>query len=180
MASLVKTPSKEPVKREPIARLIYFIERHSCRNLPVTTVRYLGPLQLYCHVFATNRNYGWNRFLFYIYGFGMATSRLFSGRLVDRGKITSYRSPDFIWFVSAFPGWVPVGWLIDFSLVDYLFLLFIALLLGIGFGTIFRIQYIIGQSGSQQPTRYSLPALPFTSWGCRYRIGYAGMDIMYK
>ena len=46
-------------KRTDIARPIYFIERHSCRNLPATTVRTLrNDLQLYGHVFATNRNYG--------------------------------------------------------------------------------------------------------------------------
>ena len=61
--------------------------------------------------------------------------------------------------------------------VDYLFLLFHSFITGYRFWNhVSGIQYIVCQSGSQQPTRYSYQHLPY-SMGCRYRSGYAGRRI---
>ena len=90
MASLVKTPAKEPVKREPISLdrfiLLKGIPAGIC--LLLLSVPYgmtSNYIAMYSQQIGITAETG---FFFTFMAFGMATSRLFSGRLVDRGKIT--------------------------------------------------------------------------------------------
>ncbi len=179
MASLVKTPVKEPVKREPISLdrfiLLKGIPAGIC--LLLLSVPYgmtSNYIAMYSQQIGITAETG---FFFTFMAFGMATSRLFSGRLVDRGKITQVIEAGLYLVCFCFFGLSACGWLIDFSLqwTTYFFF-FIALLLGIGFNHVSGIQYIVCQSGSQQPTRYSYQHLPYFM-GCRYRSGYAGRRI---
>lgn len=180
MASLVKTPAKEPVKREPISLdrfiLLKGIPAGIC--LLLLSVPYgmtSNYIAMYSQQIGITAETG---FFFTFMAFGMATSRLFSGRLVDRGKITQvieartlfglfllFRA-ECLWVVNRLQ-----------PTVDYLFLLFHSFITGYRFWNhVSGIQYIVCQSGSQQPTRYSYQHLPYFM-GCRYRSGYAGRRI---
>ena len=90
MASLVTPPVKEPVKREPISLdrfiLLKGIPAGIC--LLLLSVPYgmtSNYIAMYSQQIGITAETG---FFFTFMAFGMATSRLFSGRLVDRGKIT--------------------------------------------------------------------------------------------
>ena len=152
MASLVKTPAKEPVKREPISLdrfiLLKGIPAGIC--LLLLSVPYgmtSNYIAMYSQQIGITAETG---FFFTFMAFGMATSRLFSGRLVvNRLQPT----------------------------VDYLFLLFHSFITRHRFWNhVSGIQYIVCQSGSQQPTRYGYQHLSYFM-GCRDRSRYAGRRI---
>ena len=78
-ASLVKTPYKPPVKREPISldRFILLL------SIPYgMTTNYVA---MYARQIGLHTQTG---FFFTFMAVGMAISRIFSGKLVDRGRIT--------------------------------------------------------------------------------------------
>ena len=97
--------------------------------------------------------------------FGMATSRLFSGRLVDRGKITQVIEAGLYLVCFCFFGLSACGWLIDFSLqwTTYFFF-FIALLLGIGFGTMFPAFNTLFVNLAPNSQRGTATSTYLTSW----------------
>ena len=118
MASLVKTPAKEPVKREPISLdrfiLLKGIPAGIC--LLLLSVPYgmtSNYIAMYSQQIGITAETG---FFFTFMAFGMATSRLFSGRLVDRGKITQVIEAGLYLVCFCFFGLSACGWLIDFSL----------------------------------------------------------------
>lgn len=89
-ASLVKTPYKPPVKREPISldRFILMKGLPAGLSLLLLSIPY-GMTTNYVAMYA--RQIGLNTqtgFFFTFMAVGMAISRIFSGKLVDRGKIT--------------------------------------------------------------------------------------------
>ena len=176
MASLVTPPVKEPVKREPISLdrfiLLKGIPAGIC--LLLLSVPYgmtSNYIAMYSQQIGITAETG---FFFTFMAFGMATSRLFSGRLVDRGKITQVIEAGLYLVCFCFFGLSACGWLIDFSLQWTTYFFFIT---GYRFWNhVSGIQYIVCQSGSQQPTRYSYQHLPYFM-GCRYRSGYAGRRI---
>lgn len=105
--------------------------------------------------------------------FGMATSRLFSGRLVDRGQDnTSYRSPGLYLVCFCFFGLSACGWLIDFNLqwTTYFFF-FIALLLGIGFGTMFPAFNTLFVNLAPNSQRGTATSTYLTSWDVGIGVG---------
>ena len=89
-ASLVKTPYKPPVKREPISldRFIPMKGLPAGLSLLLLSIPY-GMTTNYVAMYA--RQIGLNTqtgFFFTFMAVGMVISRIFSGKLVDRGKIT--------------------------------------------------------------------------------------------
>ena len=89
-ASLVKTPYKPPVKREPISldRFILLKGMPAGLSLLLLSIPY-GMTTNYVAMYA--RQIGLHTqtgFFFTFMAVGMAISRIFSGKLVDRGRIT--------------------------------------------------------------------------------------------
>ena len=89
-ASLVKTPYKPPVKREPISldRFILLKGLPAGLSLLLLSIPYgmtTNYVAMYARQIGINTQTG---FFFTFMAIGMAISRIFSGKLVDRGKIT--------------------------------------------------------------------------------------------
>lgn len=89
MATLVKTPAKEPVKKEPISLDRFIL----LKGLPVGFVLLLlsipyGMTSSYVAMYAHNIGIeGGSGIFFTLMAVGMATSRIFSGKQVDKGRI---------------------------------------------------------------------------------------------
>ena len=139
-ASMVKTPYKPPVKREPISldRFILIKGLPAGLSLLLLSIPYgmtTNYVAMYAKQIGITAETG---FFFTLMAVGMAISRLFSGRLVDKGKITQVINAGlylvcFCYFALTACGWL-IGW--NYAFTTSLFFL-IALLLGIGFGTMF-------------------------------------------
>ena len=86
-ASLVKTPYKPPVKREPISldRFILLKGMPAGLSLLLLSIPY-GMTTNYVAMYAREIGIHTNRFLFTFMAVGMAISRIFSGKLVGPGK----------------------------------------------------------------------------------------------
>jgi hypothetical protein len=89
-ANLVKTPYKPPVKREPISldRFILLKGLPAGFSLLLLSIPY-GMTTNYVAMYAKEIGiHATTGFFFTFMAVGMAISRIFSGRIVDRGKIT--------------------------------------------------------------------------------------------
>ena len=139
-ASLVKTPYKPPVKRDPISldRFILLKGLPAGLGLLLLSIPY-GMTTNYVAMYA--RQIGLEvstGFFFTCMAVGMAISRLFSGRLVDKGKVTQVIKVGLYIVILSFSllsGCVEViRW--DVSVCRVLFFT-IALMLGVGLGSMF-------------------------------------------
>ena len=139
-ASLVKTTYKPPVKREPISldRFILLKGIPAGFSLLLLSIPYgmtTNYVAMYAKQIGIQSSTG---FFFTFMALGMAVSRLFSGRLVDRGMVTQVIEAGLYLVCFCFFGLSSCGWLTTWSLQWTTYFLFtIALLLGIGFGTMF-------------------------------------------
>ena len=103
-ATLVKTPYKPPVKRTPISldRFILLKGIPAGISLLLLSIPYgmtTNYVAMYARQIHINASTG---FFFTFMALGMAVSRLFSGRLVDRGKITQVISAGLVLVVFSF------------------------------------------------------------------------------
>ena len=92
---------------------------------------------------------------------GMAVSRMFSGKQVDKGRITQVITLGLYLVCSCFFILSACGLLMKTvpELTNILFFM-VALLLGVGFGTMFpRLQYAVRKPGPQR-TSAEQPPLP--------------------
>ena len=139
-ASLVKTPYKPPVKREPISldRFILLKGMPAGLSLLLLSIPY-GMTTNYVAMYA--RQIGLHTqtgFFFTFMAVGMAISRIFSGKLVDRGRITQVIAAGLYLVVFSFFLLAGCVYLIQWSDTACTILFFgIALLMGIGFGIMF-------------------------------------------
>ena len=176
-ASMVKTPYKPPVKREPIS-LDRFIRFILIKGLPAglsllllsipygMTTNYVA---MYAKQIGITAETG---FFFTLMAVGMAISRLFSGRLVDKGKITQVINAGlylvcFCYFALTACGWL-IGW--NYAFTTSLFFL-IALLLGIGFGTMFPAYNTLFVNLAPNNQRATATSTYLTSWDVGIGIG---------
>ena len=96
---------------------------------------------------------------------GMAVSRLFSGRLVDRGMVTQVIEAGLYLVCFCFFGLSSCGWLTTWSLQWTTYFLFtIALLLGIGFGTMFPAYNTLFVNLAPNNQRGTATSTYLTSW----------------
>ena len=112
-ASMVKTPYKPPVKREPISldRFILIKGLPAGLSLLLLSIPYgmtTNYVAMYAKQIGITAETG---FFFTLMAVGMAISRLFSGRLVDKGKITQVINAGlylvcFCYFALTACGWV--------------------------------------------------------------------------
>jgi MFS family permease len=176
MALMVKTPVRQPVKKEPLS-LDRFILR---KGIPVGLVLVLlsipygmtsAYIAIYGHSIGIKQSTG---IFFTLLAVGTATSRLFAGRQVDKGKITQIITRGlyvvcFCFFVLAscarLMAWnAEVGTIVFFG---------VALFFGVGFGSMFpafNTMFVNLASNNQRGTATSTY---LTSWDVGVGLGLA-------
>ena len=131
-ASLVKTPYKPPVKREPISLDRFIL----LKGMPAGLM-----------------------------AIGMAISRIFSGKLVDRGKITQVIAAGLYLVVVSFFLLASCVYLIQWNDTACTILFFgIALLMGIGFGIMFPAFNTLFVNLAPNNQRGTATSTYLTSW----------------
>lgn len=173
-AGLVKTPYKPPVKREPISfdRFILLKGLPAGFSLLLLSIPYgmtTNYVAMYAHQIGITAKTG---FFFTFMALGMAVSRIFSGRLVDKGRITQVISSGLYLVCFCYFALAACGWLIDWNgrLTTVLFFL-IAWLLGIGFGTMFPAYNTLFVNLAPNSQRGTATSTYLTSWDVGIGIG---------
>ena len=174
MATMVKTPYKAPVKREPISldRFILLKGMPAGLALLLLSIPY-GMMTNYVAMYAKEIGLRVETgFFFTFMAAGIAISRLFSGRMVDRGKITQVIAAGIYMVIVCFfllaacenlNAWNP-------SLTNYLFFA-VALFLGIGFGTMFPAFNTLFVNLAPNSLRGTATSTYLTSWDVGIGLG---------
>ena len=174
MATMVKTPYKAPVKREPISldRFILLKGMPAGLALLLLSIPY-GMTTNYVAMYAKEIGLRVETgFFFTFMAAGIAISRLFSGRMVDRGKITQVIAAGIYMVIVCFfllaacenlNAWSP-------SLTNYLFFA-VALFLGIGFGTMFPAFNTLFVNLASNSLRGTATSTYLTSWDVGIGLG---------
>ena len=173
-AYLVKTPYKSPVKKEPISldRFILLKGIPAGISLLLLSIPYgmtTNYVAMYAKQIGITSSTG---FFFTLMAIGMAVSRLFSGKLVDRGMITQVIHAGMYLVCFCFFGLSACGWLIGWN-APFTFLLFyaVALLSGIGFGTMFPAYNTLFVNLAPNNQRGTATSTYLTSWDVGIGIG---------
>ena len=173
-ATMVKTPYKPPVKREPISldRFILLKGLPAGFSLLLLSIPYgmtTNYVAMYAKQIGITAETG---FFFTLMAVGMAISRLFSGRLVDKGMITQVISAGLYLVCICYFGLTACGWLINWNNSFTIILFFlISLLLGIGFGTMFPAYNTLFVNLAPNSQRGTATSTYLTSWDVGLGIG---------
>ena len=173
-AYLVKTPYKPPVKREPISldRFILLKGIPAGISLLLMSIPYgmtTNYVAMYAKQIGITASTG---FFFTLMAIGMAVSRLFSGRLVDKGKITQIIQTGSCLVCACFFALSACGWIIGWSLTVTTIAFFaIALLLGVGFGIMFPAYNTLFVNLAPNSQRGTATSTYLTSWDVGIGIG---------
>ena len=173
-ASLVKTPYKPPVKREPISldRFILLKGLPAGLSLLLLSIPYgmtTNYVAMYARQIGITAETG---FFFTLMAVGMAISRMFSGRLVDKGKITQVINAGLYLVCLCYFALTACGWLIEWNYAFTTILFFsVALLLGIGFGTMFPAYNTLFVNLAPNNQRATATSTYLTSWDVGLGIG---------
>lgn len=190
-ACLVKTPKKEPVPREPISldRFILLKGLPASASLLLLSVPY-GMTTTYVAMYAKDIGISLSSGLFFTcMAIGMAVSRMFSGRQVDKGRITELIKVGMYLVCTCYFLLAACGTLISYNpmLTTVLFFL-IALLLGVGFGTMFPAFNSLFVNLAPHNKRGTATSTYLTSWDLGIGIGltaggylaqYTSFDVTY-
>lgn len=174
MACLVKTPPKQPVQREPISldRFILLKGIPAGISLLLLSIPY-GMTTTYVAMYAKEIGITLNTGLFFTFmAIGMAVSRLFSGRQVDKGRITEIISLGFYLVCICFFLLAGCGMFMDWN-AEFTNVLFfvIPLLLGVGFGTMFPAFNSLFVNLAPNNKRGTATSTYLTSWDVGIGIG---------
>lgn len=173
-ASLVKTPYKPPVKREPISldRFILLKGIPAGISLLLLSIPYgmtTNYVAMYAKQIGINATTG---FFFTFMAIGMAISRIFSGKIVDRGKITQVISAGLYLVVFSFFLLSACVYLISWNnMVCTIVFFFVALLLGVGFGIMFPAYNTLFVNLAPNSQRGTATSTYLTSWDVGIGIG---------
>ena len=173
-ASLVKTPYKPPVKREPISldRFILLKGMPAGLSLLLLSIPY-GMTTNYVAMYAKEIGITLNSGLFFTFmAVGMAVSRMFSGKQVDKGRITQVITLGLYLVCSCFFILSACGLLMKTvpELTNILFFM-VALLLGVGFGTMFPAFNTLFVNLAPNNQRGTATSTYLTSWDVGIGIG---------
>ena len=167
LASLVRTKQKPPVKRPPISldRFLLIKGIPAGIALLMLSVPY-GITSSYIAVYAQELNLSISSGLFFTFmAAGMMTSRIFSGKLVDRGYVSQVISVGIILVLIAYFGLaacLPISHLYPTSL-STIFII-IALCVGTGFGIIFPAYNTLFVNLAAHNQRGTANSTYLTSW----------------
>lgn len=173
-ASAVRTPYKPPVKRPPVSLDRFFLLKGipAGLSLMMLSVPY-GMTTNYVAMYA--RQIGISAptgFFFTLLAVGMAVSRLFSGRIVDRGKVTQVIAAGMYVVVGSFfllaACRLIMAW--NAAVCTALFFL-IALLLGGGFGTMFPAYNTLFVNLAPNSQRGTATSTYLTTWDVGIGLG---------
>lgn len=173
-ASLVKTPNKPPVKREPISldRFILLKGIPAGISLLLLSIPYgmtTNYVAMYAKQIGINATTG---FFFTFMAIGMAISRIFSGKIVDRGKITQVISAGLYLVVFSFFLLSACVYLISWNNMLCTVVFFaVALLLGVGFGIMFPAYNTLFVNLAPNSQRGTATSTYLTSWDVGIGIG---------
>lgn len=173
-ASLVKTPYKPPVKREPISldRFILLKGIPAGISLLLLSIPYgmtTNYVAMYAKQIGINATTG---FFFTFMAIGMAISRIFSGKIVDRGKITQVISAGLYLVVFSFFLLSACVYLINWNDMLCTVVFFaVALLLGVGFGIMFPAYNTLFVNLAPNSQRGTSTSTYLTSWDVGIGIG---------
>lgn len=173
-ASLVKTPYKPPVKREPISldRFILLKGIPAGISLLLLSIPY-GMTTNYVAMYAKEIGISVTTgFFFTFMAAGMAISRIFSGKLVDKGKVTQVISAGLYIVVLSFFLLSACVYIIQWNAAACSILFFlIALLLGVGFGIMFPAYNTLFVNLAPNNQRGTATSTYLTSWDVGIGIG---------
>ena len=173
-ASLVKTPYKPPVKREPISldRFILLKGIPAGISLLLLSIPYgmtTNYVAMYAKEIGINATTG---FFFTFMAVGMAISRIFSGKIVDKGKITQVISAGLYIVVFSFFLLSACVYIIDWNSMACSIIFFaVALLLGVGFGIMFPAYNTLFVNLAPNNQRGTATTTYLTSWDVGIGIG---------
>lgn len=173
-ASLVKTPYKPPVRREPISldRFILLKGIPAGISLLLLSIPYgmtTNYVAMYAKQIGINATTG---FFFTFMAIGMAISRIFSGKIVDRGKITQVISAGLYLVVFSFFLLSACVYLINWNDMLCTVVFFaVALLLGVGFGIMFPAYNTLFVNLAPNSQRGTATSTYLTSWDVGIGIG---------
>ena len=173
-ASLVKTPYKPPVRREPISldRFILLKGIPAGISLLLLSIPYgmtTNYVAMYAKQIGINATTG---FFFTFMAIGMAISRIFSGKIVDRGKITQVISAGLYLVVFSFFLLSACVYLISWNnMVCTIVFFSVALLLGLGFGIMFPAYNTLFVNLAPNSQRGTATSTYLTSWDVGIGIG---------
>ena len=173
-ASLVKTPYKPPVRREPVSldRFILLKGIPAGVSLLLLSIPY-GMTTNYVAMYAKEIGiHATTGFFFTFMAVGMAISRIFSGRIVDRGKITQVISAGLYIVVFSFFLLSACVYIIEWNSMACNIVFFaVALLLGIGFGIMFPAYNTLFANLAPNSQRGTATSTYLTSWDVGIGIG---------
>lgn len=174
MASLVKTPYKQPVKREPISLDRFFLVKGlpAGVSLLLLSIPY-GMTTTYVAMYAEEIGIRTSSGLFFTcMAVGLAVSRIFSGRQVDKGRITQVISLGMYLACISFFALSACERLMEWNagMTSVLFL-GIALLQGVAFGTMFPAFNTLFVSLGTNSQRGTATSTYLTSWDVGIGIG---------
>lgn len=173
-ASLVKTPYKPPIKRESISmdRFILLKGIPAGVSLLLLSIPYgmtTNYVAMYAKQIGVNATTG---FFFTFMAVGMAISRIFSGKIVDRGKVTQVISAGLYLVILSFFLLSACVYIIHWnSTVCTVIFFAIALLLGVGFGVMFPAYNTIFVNLAPNSQRGTATSTYLTSWDIGIGIG---------
>ena len=173
-ASLVKTPYKPPVKREPISldRFILLKGSPAGISLLLLSIPYgmtTNYVAMYAKEIGINATTG---FFFTFMAVGMAISRIFSGKIVDKGKITQVISAGLYIVVFSFFLLSACVYIINWNSMACGIIFFaVALLLGVGFGIMFPAYNTLFVNLAPNNQRGTATSTYLTSWDVGIGIG---------
>lgn len=174
MAYLVKTPQKQPIKKEPISLDRFFLVKGTWAGISLLllsipygmTTNYVA---MYAQEIGLDVETG---FFFTFMAVGIAISRLFSGRMVDRGKITQVISAGNCVVIVCFFLLAACENLYAWSATAAGYLFFgVALFLGIGFGTMFPAFNTLFVNLAPNSQRGTATSTYLTSWDVGIGLG---------
>ena len=173
-ASLVKTPYKPPVKREPISLDRFILLKGIPAGISLLLLSFpfgmtTNYVAMYAKEIGINATTG---FFFTFMAVGMAISRIFSGKIVDKGKITQVISAGLYIVVFSFFLLSACVYIIDWNSMACGIIFFaVALLLGVGFGIMFPAYNTLFVNLAPNNQRGTATSTYLTSWDVGIGIG---------
>ncbi len=167
MASLVQTSPKAPIRRSPISLDRFFLIKGIPAGIGLLllsipygmTTTYVA---MYAKAMGINRGSG---IFFTLMATGMAISRIFSGRQVDKGRITQVISLGIYLAGACFFVLSACETLMEWNSVVTPYIFFgVALFLGIGFGTMFPAFNTLFVNLAPNSQRGTATSTYLTSW----------------
>lgn len=166
-ASFVKTPYKPPVQKEAISldRFILLKGIPAGISLLLLSIPY-GMTTNYVAMYAKQIGISITTGYFFTFmAVGMAISRIFSGKIVDRGKITQVISAAFYLIILSFFLLSACAYIIKWnSALCTIIFFIIPVLLGIGFGTMFPAYNTLFVNLAPNSKRGTATSTYLTSW----------------